>query len=1732
MADLNPSHNAAAPEILAALKALDADLRIARSQLANLERQVAGTAAPRAGGGIQPRSEATVRKATAALEEENVVAQRGLNIELQRLEAINAQAASHGKVIQASPGYRQSGAVAGGRGGLLVAEEAAYAENEARRIAASKAARDQIIIPRRNAGPNVGQQTLQEEKILAAERAQAEVLTLQETKQRALAAVERARVGTLERQVALEREGEQFRARQVIQEREATHAIEQQVAWMERLAQIQRTAATLPAGIRQQFVQSAAAQPLYTGAPGTHPQLTQAPYTRSQVGGAVAGSFRADEAQRLEATRARVRALSVTEGEYVASTRQASAMSGEFLTRLASGQATLGEFGSNLAQTAGKFAGWTAAAAGVGALLGVVTHLFHGARDSSAGVDQLARSIDDVHPERAQAGFRNVSRELNVSIKEVSDAQFQFSRTFNNQNDSLTAARVGLLAYKLDNVNLADSVRALTSLHNQFGVSASQLPGIFDQLDEGQRKFNARVGESLPALNRSSAAVKNAGGDLQELLKIIVYGVRVSGQTGSVIGNALARSASNFVPKNAKDLRALGLDPTQGYTELLIDAISKAGASSGEWRRKAAKALGGPQLGSRVFEPLLGASNLFPDIQHGIDPAHSAGAAQFELQNKLKQTDEELKKVGNSLLRIGSSLAESGAFSGLGAALKLINLMLGGVGKLVDYFNTIPDSIRPWVVGLLEVKGILAILQRTRLGAGLADSTGVGFLGPNAQRRAVKQQVGGLQTSAGAYETQAASTQAAGRAAAQEAAIHQEAASAQRRAGLYTEAAASEAEANVALKRSAVLEETAVRLRGEALAQRAEILALQRGETAVDTEILAAQEAAIAARTTGNVAGAVGAAGAAGGVAAGAAAVEAETAALGATAAAQGGAIAQKAGAIRAGVGQVATAGKRFAGNLLSFGNNMGLMTKALTAFIVGQIFFDHLNRDIESIAKQSADLAKGQQDIQGVNANRKQAGAGHSLPFASRVYDLPFEAASTALGAVSSPGGGYLGFESMQQTVDAQANAQKKLDANILRVRAHTAPGTKQAKWQEVGRSYAELLKQQEDNAKEFADGHITLSEYKKRSDALNRSLLSSLDVLTGDGKGLKAAQEAQRRAYQQGFERAGARKGDPFSQFEHGSLTDNVDFLDLLNTRQKVTGTKAGDFTTITRGIAYIQNKYGGTQDKKQLQQIAQAYQALDTFITQQGDEFKVILDQVRRTGSNLPASAITPGVVVSQFNLQSSRTHSAYQGYIDKLQKEHDSLPTRLKELRKPLNADQRALANAERKLRDEHGLTQGQGDLPLGPIGNLTSQLGTLAPPRTPNLIPDDALIQHIKALKAKVAKDKKRLADSGKALSKRDQKILAEIAQQEEAQYQSDSSALDLRSQYAQATATDQTDAIAQKIKFDGEQVKLAMRYHGPDKWAKITQTLITTAQDIAAQASQHLQDVQLSGDLSTSRIRGSGPKADRARLESQLATARSVLAAAQSEKANPGKKDAILNAQIKVNDLLNQIDASAQQDAQNAHALAEALYQSEIAIKLARAGDDPLKRDRITLQGDQHALRSIKRSDFKSTAEYQTARNNALAKVITDRHQITTDTANQDLQDAQFQHEIGKLTDDQYIKRLKDILKLKGIGKQMRQNLLLEIYRQEHANDGNLELNVGNIKLPSTYEIVRGLRSKAGALTSRPQQHGLVQMTNHNQFNFHINGGKKEEVAAAIGDALAVVTGGSAVANLRAAGHI
>jgi hypothetical protein len=389
------------------------------------------------------------------------------------------------------------------------------------------------------------------------------------------------------------------------------------------------------------------------------------------------------------------------------------ALSAEYIMAAVRGETTLRELGDQALVTAGKFGAWTTAATAIYAVAGAIHEVGQGAIDSASGLGQLHRFIPDANPDQAQQGYRDLSRYANVPIKDAADAQAQMARIYHDQKDSQEAARAALIATKLDNISTADSYQYLTAGATGFGLSARQLMGVIEQLNALHNKMGARVSETVPAFGRAAAAVKNAGGEYNQYLAIIATMQRASGLTGLNVATILGRSATRFVPANRQAIEKFGLDPHEGFTQLLIDAVRKAQTLSPENRRKLAEALGGPQLGSRGFVGLLSRPDLLGqslNILH--DPQGNARLLEHERVKILGTPAEELHKIPAGLQRIGSALGESGAGSGAALLLHTLNGILSTVTRLIELFDHIPNPLRTTLAVMLEIAAVTRLLGR------------------------------------------------------------------------------------------------------------------------------------------------------------------------------------------------------------------------------------------------------------------------------------------------------------------------------------------------------------------------------------------------------------------------------------------------------------------------------------------------------------------------------------------------------------------------------------------------------------------------------------------------------------------------------------------------------------------------------------------------------------------------------------------------------------------------------------------------------------------------------------------------------------------------------------------------------------------------------------------------------------------------------------------------------------
>jgi TP901 family phage tail tape measure protein len=433
------------------------------------------------------------------------------------------------------------------------------------------------------------------------------------------------------------------------------------------------------------------------------------------------------------------------------------ALSSEWIGAAGRGATTMEELGRQTSATIGKFGGWLAAGALVFTALDGVRAIGKGAIESASGVNQLQRVIKSkgsIDPDTLEKSFRGLSQHYNLPIEQVTQAAYEMGKVFHTQNEALEASKAVLYSVKVGELDTATASRYLIAIINGFHLPATQLTGIFDQLNNAQNEFGISISDVEAGLAKASgsfnaATTKGSALDkYHELLALITTAQKATGQTGQVVGTAIQR-APNFLrqAKNKNILKKYGIDSGGDLNDIIVQAFEKAQSLSGHKIGELASAIFGPQYGARIGTPLFQQFDLYKKVLAKTGPGPSKGSGEEELQTQLGSVQEKIKQIGVELESVGSNLAEAGFFDALGVGLETLNLILSDANQLLEIFNSLPDPIKQSLVYFLEIKAVLGVLRKFNVGDQFApESLGRKvFSRPNRDARLYDEQLLGVQ---------------------------------------------------------------------------------------------------------------------------------------------------------------------------------------------------------------------------------------------------------------------------------------------------------------------------------------------------------------------------------------------------------------------------------------------------------------------------------------------------------------------------------------------------------------------------------------------------------------------------------------------------------------------------------------------------------------------------------------------------------------------------------------------------------------------------------------------------------------------------------------------------------------------------------------------------------------------------------------------------------------------------
>lgn len=416
------------------------------------------------------------------------------------------------------------------------------------------------------------------------------------------------------------------------------------------------------------------------------------------------------------------------------------ALSSEWIGAASRGATTMQELGRQTTATIGKFGGWLAAGSLVFGALDAVRAIGKGAIESASGVNQLERVIktpSSIDPAKLQRAFRKESQHFNLPIEDVSSAVYEVGKVFKTQDEALEASKAVLYSVKVGELDVATASRYLIAIINGFHLPANQLVGVFDQLNQAQNEFGITISDVEAGLAKSSGAFNAAttkGSPMQkyhELLALITTAQKATGQTGQVVGTAIQR-APNFLrqQKNKDILKRYGIDAGGDLNDIIVQAFQKSQTLSGHKIAELASAIFGPQYGARIGTPLFQQYDLYKKVLSGTSAKASKGSGETELQTQLGALSERIKSIGTELESLGSNLAEGGFLNVLGLGVETLNDMLQVTNNVLEIFNKLPAPVKDAVSAIIEARIALAAIRKFNVG----DSLFGGGKSENARR--------------------------------------------------------------------------------------------------------------------------------------------------------------------------------------------------------------------------------------------------------------------------------------------------------------------------------------------------------------------------------------------------------------------------------------------------------------------------------------------------------------------------------------------------------------------------------------------------------------------------------------------------------------------------------------------------------------------------------------------------------------------------------------------------------------------------------------------------------------------------------------------------------------------------------------------------------------------------------------------------------------------------------------
>lgn len=1365
------------------------------------------------------------------------------------------------------------------------------------------------------------------------------------------------------------------------------------------------------------------------------------------------------------------------------SVRRYGTLNAEFINDAARGRVTIRELGRQTVETTGKFGAWIGAGAAVYGAIGALYQVGEGAIEADRGISEVKRSIDDLDTDAAKRSFRELAEEFNLPVSEVTSAAGQMAKVFHDQDEAMLATRAALYSVRVGELETATATRYLTSIIQGFELPASQMETVFNQINQAQNRFGVQIESTEAGVARAAGTFRAAGGDFDSLLALIATGSRATGQSGNIIGTALGR-APNFLrqQENIEYLKQFGINAADPIDQVIEEAFKVAQDLSGQELQKLAAAIGGPQYGARVFTPLLQQFDLYQRVLADTSPEASRGSAEKELQDILDATAERAKEIITQLEILGSNLEQAGFFDGLGVGLGLLREMFNLANGLLEVFNQLPEPVRDMVSYAIQLRAALALLRGLNLGEtigagapqGSARAAAGTFFLPQGGRAQAGYVKAGLEEEARVVEqeqlrSRASATRAsiAGDLAEERAVVLEREAVARQRAGAtqvevdrINADARNAREAVSASRQRAQLADIDAEAARKQLAANADVQRSLRGRFGrfdpkkTQTYLQTSGQPFVPGYETTPRTQPVQAVSEGGvilppGVEQQAQQAEVETRRFG-----------RRFSNV---TGKLRSAGARLGGAATSVIGKLGTIAFGAFAFFTALDYLKGIAEDIGDQADQTlAGVDSAKAAAQKLKQLRDAATSGDS--FGETVADF-----FTGSGRFHGPLEDLFGIGGEEGAGETRRSAAEFQRAN-LRLQARERERAREEGEVVPFRYTADI----DAGVKRAQDESETRGELQTRLRKLDEELSQSVESL-GQGKGSVAAQR-----------RAIAKVRDQIKDAELASSANRDLFQSLLRVRDptQLTETLETELAVLSGGI-----------NTQSLERAATIYSAIRVQLgdSKAPDDIEALqnaresfFDGVDRLVQEELDEALTLAKSPGARRQAYSAARTQYrQAYVTEVSQEIDDQRGRVQRLRETITRSSRGINQLENRAQKAIEEITGKNVDVLGfklPVGEVLG--GLLGQGIT------EGARGGLKELRDRLNKAREQLGQLTKEKAENLRELKLALQALDEAEYEELAGEVNALAALRSARTADPLVQARNSIEAVNRLLSRAIEVYGRNS-EEVYQLLTERQTAIGDLFQSRYERIEASANLDIAQRFGPGQEIGQARAEIERDKRLLAIMEANRDRFDPAQ---IINLEAEIIDAEQQLAEDVRDRAFEIRSAAQEVVAAQAEV---RGNDVGVAKAEL-----RQAQLELRQAD---TAE---ERRSARADVIRRRGNLRDERAQRRIQAIEFDADIDRITVEQEIAAYERVLRTQKLSLDTRRDLRRKIHQlKQEADDEDFDLTVGDIELPTIYEIKRAIGEGGGG--------SPIAANYSQQNNITINtGASAERVGVVVNDVI------------------